>query len=62
MSSSSLGNFGRNNMLFEEYPDSHSKQTFSHSLTTPCDVLPPDQGMVKEYYKVKDSNKDQFAI
>jgi hypothetical protein len=49
-------------MLFEEYPDSHSKQTFSHSLTTPCDVLPPDQGMVKEYYKVKDSNKDQFAI
>jgi hypothetical protein len=47
--------------LFEEYPDGHTFRTFYHSLTTPWDVLPPDQGMVKEYYKVKDSNKDQFA-
>jgi hypothetical protein len=47
--------------LFEEYQDGHTEQTFYHSLTTPWDVLPPDQGMVKEYDKVKDSNKHQFA-
>jgi hypothetical protein len=53
--SSSAGNFGRNNMLFEEIPDGHTLTDYA------WDVLPPDQGMVKEYYKVKDSNKDQFA-
>jgi hypothetical protein len=47
--------------LIEEYPDGHTFRTFYHSLTTLWDVLPPDQGMVKEYYRVKDSNKDQFA-
>jgi hypothetical protein len=25
------------------------------------DVLPQDQGMVKEYYRVKESKKGQFA-
>jgi hypothetical protein len=59
--SSSSGNFGRNNSLFEEYLDGHTEQTFYHTLTTPWDVLPLDQGMVKEYYKVKDLKKYQFA-
>jgi hypothetical protein len=47
--------------LFEEYPDGHTFRTFYHLPTTLWDVLPPDQGMVKEYNKVKDLNKDQFA-
>jgi hypothetical protein len=46
--SSSSGNFERNNTLFEEYPEGQTFRTFYHSLTTSWDVLPPDQGMVKE--------------
>jgi hypothetical protein len=57
----SSSSVGRNNTLFEEYPDGHTERTVYHLLTTPWDVLPPDQGMVKEYYKVKDLNRDQFA-
>jgi hypothetical protein len=52
----------RNNTLCVEYWDGHTERTFYNSLTTPWDVLSPDQGMVKEYYKVKDSNRDQFAV
>jgi hypothetical protein len=53
---------GRNNTLFEEYLDGHTERTFYHLLTTPWEVLPPDQGMIKKYYKVKDSNRDQFVV
>jgi hypothetical protein len=59
--SSSAVKFGRKNALLKEYPEGHTFRAFYHSLTTQWDVLPQDQGMVKEYYRVKDPNKGQFA-
>jgi hypothetical protein len=47
--------------LFEDYPDGHTLRAYYHSLTTQWDVLPQDQGMVKEYYRVKELNKGLFA-
>jgi hypothetical protein len=59
--SSSVGNFGNKNALFKEYPDDHTFRAFYHSQPMQWDVLPQDQGMVREYYGVKKSNKSQFA-
>jgi hypothetical protein len=53
--------FGRTAILTEEYPDFHSMRTFYKSLKPPWDIVPPEQGQVKEYYKVKDANKDKFG-
>jgi hypothetical protein len=59
--SSSAGKFGKKNALFEEYLEDHTFRAFYHSRTTQWDILPQDQGMDKEYYRVKESNKGQFA-
>jgi hypothetical protein len=55
------GKFGRKYALLKENLDGQTFRAFDHSLTTKYDVLPQDQGMVKEYYRVKESNKGQFA-
>jgi hypothetical protein len=36
-------------------------RTFYKSLKEPWDILPPDQGQVKDYYKIKDANQDKFT-
>jgi hypothetical protein len=59
--SSSVGKFGRKYPLLKENSDNQTFRAFNHSLTTQCDVLPQDQGMVREYYRVKESNTGQFA-
>jgi hypothetical protein len=58
---SSAVKFGRKHALLKENPDGQTFRAFHHSLTTHWDVLPQDQGMVREYYRVKESNKGQFA-
>jgi hypothetical protein len=55
------GGFGAGTKLIEEYPDGHTMRTFYKSLVQPWDIIPPETGPVKEYYKVRDANKDQFA-
>jgi hypothetical protein len=55
------GGFGAGTQLVEEYPDGHTMRTFYKSLVQPWDIIPPETGPVKEYYKVRDANKDQFA-
>jgi hypothetical protein len=55
------GGFGPGAKLIEEYPDRHTMRTFYRSLVQPWDIIPPETGPVKEYYKVRDANKDQFA-
>jgi hypothetical protein len=57
---SSAGKFGRRYALLKENPDGQTFRAFHHSLTTQWDVLPQDQGMVREYYRVKESNNGQF--
>jgi hypothetical protein len=52
--SSSAGKFGRKYVLLIENLDSQTFRAFNHSLTTQWDVLPQDQGMVKENYRVKE--------
>jgi hypothetical protein len=52
--SSSAGKFGRKYALLKENPDDQTFKAFNHSLTMQWDVLPQDQGMVKEYYRVKE--------
>jgi hypothetical protein len=54
MASSSAGKFGRKYALLKENPDGQTFRAFNHSLTTQWDVLPQDQSMVKEYYRVKE--------
>jgi hypothetical protein len=58
-SSSSGG--GRNTNLVEDYTDGHTMRTYYRSLKEPWNELPPDQGPVKEFYKVKDANKELFS-
>jgi hypothetical protein len=55
------GGFGAGTKLMEEYPDGHTMRTFYKSLVQPWDIIPPETGPVKEHYKVRDANKDQFA-
>jgi hypothetical protein len=55
------GRFSRDIKLNEEYPDGHTLRTFYRSLNKPWDVLPNEQGQIKEYYKVKDANQEKFA-
>jgi hypothetical protein len=52
--SSSAGKFGGKYALLKENPDDQTFKAFNHSLTMQWDVLPQDQGMVKEYYRVKE--------
>jgi hypothetical protein len=59
--SSSAGKFGRKDALLKENPERQTFRAFNHSLTTQWDVLLQDQGLVREYYRVKESNKGQFA-
>jgi hypothetical protein len=58
---SSAGKFGRKYVLLKENPDGHTFRAFNHSLTTQWDVLPQERGLVREYYRVKESNTSQFA-
>jgi hypothetical protein len=58
-SSSSGG--GRNTNLIEDYTDGHTMRTYYRSLKEPWNELPPDQGPVKEFHKVKEANKDLFS-
>jgi hypothetical protein len=58
---SSAGKFGRKYALLKEKPDGQTFRAFNHSLTTQWEVLPQDQGMVRQYKRVKESNKGQFA-
>jgi hypothetical protein len=51
---------GKETKVNEDYPDGHTQRTYYRSLSSPLDILPPDHGPVKEYYKVKDANKDKF--
>jgi hypothetical protein len=51
---SRAGKFGRKYALFKENQDGQTFRAFNTSLTTQWDVLPQDQGMVKEYYMVKE--------
>jgi hypothetical protein len=51
----------RNTQLTEDYPEGHTIRTFYMSLADPWSIIPPDSGLVKEYYKVKDANQDKFA-
>jgi hypothetical protein len=51
---SSVGKFGTKYALLKENPDGQTFRAFNHSLTRQWDILPQDQGMVKEYYKVKE--------
>jgi hypothetical protein len=51
---------GKETKVNEEHPDGHTQRTYYRSLSAPWDILPPDHGPVKEYYKVKDANKDKF--
>jgi hypothetical protein len=53
--SSSRGTFGRNTNLIEDLTDGHTMRTYYRSLKEPWNELPPDQGPVKEFYKVKDT-------
>jgi hypothetical protein len=55
------GGFGAGAKLIEEYPNGHTMRTFYKSLVQPWNIIPPETGPVKEYYKVRDANKDQFA-
>jgi hypothetical protein len=55
------GGFGAGTKLIEAYPDGHTMRTFYKSLVQPWDIIPPETGSVKEYYKVRDANKHQFA-
>jgi hypothetical protein len=56
------GTFSRGGTkLIEEYPDGHTMRTYYRSLQKPWDILAPETGPVKEYYKVRDTNKGQFA-
>jgi hypothetical protein len=51
----------RNTQLTEDYPEGHTIRTLYMSLADPWSIIPPDSGPVKEYYKVKDANQDQFS-
>jgi hypothetical protein len=42
--------------LLENYPDGHTMQTLNRSLAEPWNIIPPEEGPVKEYYKVRDAN------
>jgi hypothetical protein len=52
---------GGGTKLIEEYLDGHTMRTYYRSLQKPWDILPPETGPVKQYYKVRDANKDQSA-
>jgi hypothetical protein len=58
---SSAGKFGKEYALLKENLDGQTFRAFNHSLTTQWDVLPQDQSMIKEYYRVKESQEGQFA-
>jgi hypothetical protein len=52
--SSSAGKFVRKYALLKENSDGQTFRAFNHSLTMQWDVLLQDQGMVQEYYRVKE--------
>jgi hypothetical protein len=54
------GNFGKRYAMLKVNPNGQTFRAFKHSLTTQWDILPKYQSMIKEYYKVKESQKGQF--
>jgi hypothetical protein len=56
----STGNFAKKYALLKKNLDGQTFRAFMHSRPTQWDILPQNQNMIREYYKVKGSQKGQF--